>query len=113
MKDFETLGKRMPYAESDEYLSSLIERTTETAIQRARKPRTTLRPAFRMAVAAAVAALLVFVGITLWNPMTTAPQVAQAATESPVDDFLNNISDEDAQLLAYYEVEDIQNYEQE
>ncbi len=113
MKDFETIGKRMPYAESDHYLSELIDRTTETAIRQGRQRRPTARPALRLAVAAAVAALLVFVGITLWSPLSSGQQVAQTTAESPVDEFLNSISDEDAQQLAYYEVETIQDYEQE
>jgi len=33
------------------------------------------------------------------------------STSSPVDDFLNSLSDEDAGLLAYYAIEEIPEYE--
>lgn len=110
MKEFETIGKKMPYQESSEYLNQLIERTTETAIRQSQRPKDVMRPLLRYVAAAAVVALFVFVGFSLWSP-TMEQQVAQSEMSSPVDDFLNNISDEDVQLLAYYDIDDIPEYE--
>lgn len=113
MKDFENIGKRMPYAESDDYVSQLVERTTEKALHRQGRARTvSLR--VRLLAAAAVVLLLAGIGITYYNkvavPLPQQPQVAED-TSGPIDDFLNSLSDEDAQLLAYYDIEEIPEYE--
>ena len=109
MKEFENIGKKMPYQESPEYLNQLIERTTETAIRQSQRPQCKVRPLLRYVAAAAVAVLLIFAGISIWYPATEQQPLAQ--TESPVDDFLNNISDEEVQLLAYYDIDDVPEYE--
>jgi len=110
MTDFEMQGKQMPYKESPEYIARLIEHTTETAIRQSSQRKAAIRPLVKYVAAAAIAVLLVFVGISLWSP-TEVPQVAQLESQSPVDDFLNSISDEEVQLLAYYDVDDIAEYE--
>ncbi|MBQ2208504.1 MAG: hypothetical protein II404_00890 [Prevotella sp.] len=113
MKDFENIGKRMPYAESDDYVSLLVERTTEKALhQQGRAKTISLR--VRLVAAAAVILLLAGIGITYYNKVTTplSPQTQVAEnTTGPIDDFLNSLSDEDAQLLAYYDIEEIPEYE--
>lgn len=110
MKQFESIKKRMPYAESDDYLNQLIERSTEEAIRRAAKPkaRLSLKRPVVTAIAAAMALLLV-VGITQFRPQTE-QQVVEASNDGPIDEFLNNLTDEEAQFLAYYEVEEIPEY---
>ena len=110
MKEFEHIGKKMPYQESPEYLNQLIERTTETAIRQSQRPKAVVRPLLRSVAAAAVAVLLVFVGVSVWSP-TAEQQVVQSEMASPVDDFLNSISDEEVQLLAYYDIDDVPEYE--
>lgn len=121
MKELQNIGKKMPYRESQEYLDELIARTTEQAIRK--DPRNaTVRPLVKYAAAAAIVALLVFAGITLWSP-SQQPVVAELLTdtiatttteiegEGPIDEFLDGISDDDAQLLAYYEIEDEVEYQ--
>ena len=127
MKELQNIGKKMPYRESQEYLDELIERTTEQAILEERGKRKEERgySAHRSklyAAAAAIVALLVFAGITLWAP-SQQPVVAELLTdtiatstteiegEGPIDEFLDGISDDDAQLLAYYEIEDEVEYQ--
>ena len=122
MKELQNIGKKMPYRESQEYLDELIARTTEQAIRQGHRPKATVRPLVKYAVAAAIVALLVFAGITLWSP-SQQPVVAELLTdtiatstteiegEGPIDEFLDGISDDDAQLLAYYEIEDEVEYQ--
>ena len=111
MKQFETIGKKMPYSEQEQYLDELISRSTETAIRQAPRRSTGIRR-MRYSIAAALA-LLVAVGTTLlMTPSAPAPATAQSANNlSPIDQFLSNISDEEAQMLAYYDIEDIPEYE--
>lgn len=122
MKTIDNMGKKMPYKESQEYLDTLIARTTEKAISEGRDERreARVRPLMRYAAAAAIAVLLVFAGITLWSPASegvvaelktdTLPTMAVTEGTGPIDEFLNEISDDDAQLLAYYEIEDEPEY---
>ncbi len=131
MKEFDDIEKRMPYDEKDEYIDQLVERATEKAIkegeksflQRVLEPK--VRPLYAGVAAAAVVLLLFTVGITQLR--THEDQVAilqqesevlmaDSSTESadvagPIDEFLNGLSDEEIQMLAYYEMEDIPEYE--
>ncbi len=108
MKDFENIGKRMPYTEDKDYVSNLISQATETALQKQPKAKTVSLKTKWMAAAAAVMVLLTGAGVTyhLQTAETVQPVVAES-TASPVDDFLDSLSDEDVQLLAYYEIEEI------
>ncbi len=112
MKDFENIGKRMPYAEDKDYISGLVEKATEKALQQEPKAKSISLRTKWMAAAAVVAVLIAGAGITYHNSMTeTQPQVAEETT-GPIDIFLNNLSDEDAQLLTYYEIEEISELEE-
>lgn len=106
MEKFENIGKKMPYAESQEYLDNLIANVTETAIEKGNSGRTQriLWPAVSIAAAAAVL-LFVFIGRNTEKPEPSI-QIAQN-TESPMDDFLDGLSDDDLMQLSDYEVEEI------
>lgn len=108
MKEFQNIGKRMPYAESDEYLSQLLSRATEKAIS---QPTATKRTTRTWLAAAAIATLLAGAGISNLQrlPNTTCPPPA-SLEESPIEQFLNELSDDDVQLLAYYDIEEIPEY---
>lgn len=110
MKDFENIGKKLPYSESQEYLDTLIAQTTEAAISQSGRSKTTARQLPRLAIAAAIACLLAFTGITLLQP-TAEQQTAQTESASPIDQFLNDLTDEEVQLLAYYDIEEIPEYQ--
>jgi len=60
------------------------------------------------ASAAAVGLLLMGIGFTLTDDSRKAPVAAQQ--QSPIDEFLNTLSDEEAAQLQYYEVEEIPEY---
>lgn len=111
MKEFENIQKHLPYTESEDYVNKLIERTTELAIQQ--KPKARVIP-LRTYIASAAAAALLLIGIGTFymndHQATADIALAQVDEESPLDEFLGNLSDEEAQLLAYYNIEDIPEY---
>lgn len=125
MKQVDDIQKRMPYAESEEYLDQLISKATEKAIEQARQPKTKVRSLHTSIAAAAAALLLVAIGVTQFRSneeqLATVEQESimlladnEVATEQdlgPIDEFLNGLSDEEAQLLAYYDIEEIPEYE--
>ena len=128
MKQFEDIQKRMPYAESKDYLNRLIEQSTEQAILQAGKPKArvrTLRPLITSAAAAAI--LLLIIAVTQLRPASD--QLAEAelpqdtitlaadnalladASDGPIDEFLNTLTDDEAQQLSYYEIEEEPEYD--
>ncbi len=108
MKDFENIGKRMPYTEDRNYVSNLISQAAEAALQQQSKAKTVSLKYKWMATAAAVLVLLAGAGVTYHLQTSEAVQpVVAESMPSPVDDFLDSLSDEDVQLLAYYEIEEI------
>ena len=127
MKQFEDIKKQMPYSESQNYLDRLIEQSTEKAISQGRKPKAkvfSLRPVVTAAAAAIV--LLLVVGITQFRNQSDSLADAQSAedtlalaadshlladaTTGPIDDFLNSLTDDEAQLLTSFEIEEIPEY---
>lgn len=128
MKQFEDIQKRMPYAESEAYLNRLIEHSTEQAIRQAGKPKPrmlALRPLITSAAAAIV--LLLVVAITQLRPAgqqltkitsqqdtigwATDNTLLADASDGPIDDFLDELTDDEAQLLVYYEFADMSDYD--
>ena len=110
--DFENIGKKLPYAEDADYVARLVERTTEEALRQQSQARTvSLGRKWTLVAAAAAVLLLGGVGLSYYGKLTPATQQVAESTSSPVDDFLNSLSDEDAGLLAYYAIEEIPEYE--
>ncbi len=109
MKEFENIGKKMPFAESKDYINDLISKSTEMAISHhgEKNKKTSVR--MWIASAAACAVLLAGIGITYFHNTTSAVTVAENMA-GPVDQFLNNLTDEEVQMIAYYEIEDIPEY---
>lgn len=99
----------MPYQETDEYVSKLVSKATETAV---RMQQQSMKPASHKYAVAAVAALLLAGASITYYVKKEVPkqQLAVVHQASPVDDFLNCISDEEAQMLPYYELEVIPEY---
>ncbi len=124
MKEFENIQKRMPYSESEEYLDKLVEKATEKAIRQGKTTKPQIRRIYIVMAAAAVL-LLLTIGVTQFH--TQEEQLAMVQQEStslmadnstttaedpgPIDDFLNGLSDEEVQMLAYYEMDVIPEYE--
>ena len=105
----ENIGKRLPYSESDEYLDSLIDKATENAIARKSRPRVNRHLGMLLASAAAVALLVIGIGLSAHRHGHGSTVVA-TQTGSPLDEFLNSLSDEEAVQLQYYEIEEIPEY---
>jgi len=116
MKEVQNIGKRMPYAESEDYLNGLISQATEQAILQGARGKeqgaSGKTRVIRMWMAAAAAALVLIggVAITYFHQNDTEELVAEQTTTGPIDHFLDNLTDDEAQQLAYYEIEDIPEY---
>lgn len=110
MKDLlNDIGKKMPYSESQEYLDGLIDRATEQAVKRHVVARGKRRWGVMAASAAAVALLLVGIGLSVMNNESQRPSVT-IQTQSPIDEFLGSLTDEEVAQLPYIEIEEIPEY---
>ena len=109
MNHFEDIEKKIPFVENEEYVDALIKSSTEKAIAQSKIVARHKRMKYpKLAVAAAVAVLIIVGAVQIRkqeNLLSAPPQAA-----SPIDEFLNDISDEDAMMLTYYEIEEISEY---
>jgi len=126
MKQFEDFKKQIPYSESQDYLKHLIEQSTEKAISQGRKPKAKVLSLRPVVTAAAALALLLVVGITQFRDQSDSLADVQYvedtlalaadshlladASNGPIDDFLNSLTDDEAQLLTSFEIEEIPEY---
>ena len=95
----------MPCRESNEYVSRLVSDATERAISNSRTAK--FLPVKRLAAVAATVLVIIVAGTTCYKLMADSkPLIVQTET-SPVDKFLNGLTDEEVQMLSYYEVEEI------
>ena len=102
MKEFENIGKGLPYKESPEYVGQLVNRCREAAIRQAETPRHAARPWFFGTVVLAAAAAIA-VGIFLWSPLSG----SRLLKSSPIDRFLASLTDEEVAMIVDGPVEDI------
>ncbi|MBR5102868.1 MAG: hypothetical protein IK092_07065 [Muribaculaceae bacterium] len=109
MKDFNKIGKQLPYDESEEYLEQLINDSTQKAINNS-KSKSKSKTVKWIAAAASIA-IIVGLGITFSSKLIKSKKVTTMQVSSPLDDFLNQLSDDDAQLLVYYDINEIPEYE--
>ena len=103
------IGKKMPFEESEAYLDHLIEQATEHAIRQERKNKSSRRLVTMITSAAAVVLLVVGIGLKVTNHNGKTDTVTQQI-ESPIDEFLNSLSDEEVALLPDFEIEEIPEY---
>ncbi len=97
----------MPYHEADGYVNRLVTSATEGAIHHQNQNRG-LHSLRTIVAAAAVALLLVGGSVTYYyNNTPASPTMVAQNQPSPVEDFLNSLSDKDVQMLTYYELEEI------
>lgn len=92
MKEFENINTSLPYAEDKVYVEALVERCRTAA--KAPASRRSFLP-WAMGIAASVAIAAVALGLLRREP------------ESPMDSFLSGISDNEAAMIAYVQIEDI------
>ena len=115
MKEVQNIGKRMPYAESEDYLNRLISQATEQAILQGARGKeqgaSGKTRVIRMWLAAAAVALVLIAGLTItYFHQNNEEELVAEQTTGPIDQFLDSLTDDEAQQLAYYEIEDIQEY---
>lgn len=109
-----TVGKRLPYAETDEYIGSLIDRCADRAIamRDSGKMRQQQKDSFMRRIgiavtsmAAAILAAAVILPAALDNNNNiTAETIAQS---SSLSDVLSSLSNDELATLDYYTLEDL------
>jgi len=109
MKEFQDIGKKMPFAESRDYINNLIDKSTEMAINHQREKSQKSSIGKWIASAAASVVILAGIGIAYFHSTTSVITTAENVP-GPIDQFLNNLTDEEVQMIAYYEIEDIPEY---
>lgn len=97
------------------YVAQLVERCTENALQEAHRRRQQ-RLKLQRRIMAAAASIVIIAGIgfsltTLREQLpATPPEMAAKEDAHALDNYLASISDEEAQLLTDYEVEEFVEY---
>lgn len=89
------------------YVNRIVTSATEGAINQQKQKRGV--HSLRTIAAAAAATLLLAGGAVTYyyNNIPASPTMVAQKQPSPVEDFLNSLSDEDVQMLTYYELEEI------
>ena len=122
---FKKIGTRLPYNESDEYISSLVNRCADKALQS--RPQQIRHAAIRRiwlsatSIAAVVAVALtatLYIGMSSpasHNTDTSAQQLSACNIESieksaPLNEVINEMSDDQLAIVAYYNTDDIPEY---
>ena len=117
MKELKDFGKKLPYNESEEYIDNLWAKSIEKALD-----STSSAPKARVFMlrrhvltAIASAAILILITTVSWKFIgkqffcSSSPKIAVVA-QSPLDEFLGSISDEEAEQINYYLAEVIEEY---
>lgn len=104
------IGKKLPYHETEGYLDALIDRATEEAVRRRAAASGARRWRMRAASISAGVALALGIGLTVLNSHEAQRVLAPAQPQSPIDEFLNTLTDEEVAQLPYYEIEEIPEY---
>ena len=95
MTNYEDIRGALPYEESPVYIHGLIDRCREGAVRAASvAPAPVIRP-WMYGIAAALVVAIVTLALTL------------SPRKAPMDRFLANISDDEAQQIVDYDIEEI------
>lgn len=107
--DFETVGKRLPYKETEGYVNDLVARCADRAIA-SRNASRLARPFMRRVgiavtsmAAALLAAAVIFPAIS-GGSVTTVEAIAQS---SSLGDVLSSMSNDELAAIDYYSFDDI------
>ncbi|MDO4972369.1 MAG: hypothetical protein Q4E41_09795 [Bacteroidales bacterium] len=101
----------MPFDEKDDYVKSLLEKATDNALKHKSQPKKAKqRPTlfFKIAAAACVAIAVAMAGMHFLNSKN---ENVVTTSQSPLDNYLSKISDQEASDLFCYEVEGVAEYE--
>jgi len=113
MNEFKKIGKKMPYSEKENYVYQLVTKSTEQAIS-FQHHKHKLIPSKIWIAAAAILPIIFYVGFALFTHQDKEPHnlvnLKKNVNVSSIDKFLNELTDEEAQMLDYYELEEIPEY---
>lgn len=107
--------KKMPFPETEQYVSDLIAKKTEMAIMGSKHgSQREYYAKISVKTLIGIAASVIFVLTLCWNDMMpeteTMPQRTESVSKSPLDNFLANISDYEAQNINCYDIDDFAEY---
>lgn len=106
--------KNMPFRETEEYVDNLIADKTEMAIIRHKQRGVSMVVKICEAALVGVAASVVLVLVLCLGGIISADedmaQHAENVSDSPLEEFLADISDADAKSIICYDVEEISEY---
>lgn len=107
--------KKMPFPETEQYVSNLIAEKTEMAIMGSKHgSQSEYYAKMSVKTLIGIAASVIFVLTLCWNDMMpeteTMPQRTESVSKSPLDNFLANISDYEAQNIDCYDIDDFAEY---
>lgn len=107
-----TTPSHYPFSEPDGYVDGLISRATEHALQQGGSDAKPVRGrSLRLAIASVAAMLVMIASFTyVARHPQAAPEAPTSPSQHPLDDFLNSLSDREAQQLPYYYIEEIPAY---
>ena len=103
------MTKQLPYQESEEYLEALLDRVTREAVRQQQVAPVSKRWSLARWSAVAAVVLALGIGLTVLNHEPKRVVVATTPA-SPIDEFLNTLTDEEVARLPYYEIEEIPEY---
>lgn len=107
---------KMPYVESQDYLDRLIASARDNAIKQTAlsklygKPIHLSKRWISTAVASAAVLVILLIGTWKYFGVHSSHLTANTVVESPLDIFLEQLSEEEAYQLTYYEIEEIPEY---
>lgn len=110
MNEFDNIGKKLPYNESETYLDNLIYEATENAIMHPKPKRSKKRLSMIIVSAAASLLLIIGIGTSLFHERSDTTDNVTLNNVGPIDEFLNDLTDEEVAMLIDYELEEIPEY---
>ncbi len=115
MKNIEEFKKTMPFNESEEYIDNLWMKAADKAVSQQKEPARILSIRRHVFTAIATAAVVILIATVSWRYIgkqffTESSQQVAVVSDTPLDDFLGSISDEEAAKIECYQVNAIEGY---
>lgn len=110
MNDFNQIGKRMPFSESEGYVDSLIDKCAASALaQRSGHHRRTVIRRICFYSSGIAAALLV--AFLLFSRFQAQNEYKRIEKSQSLNEVLSSLSDKQVQDVTYYNLDDIPDYD--
>lgn len=104
MKDFDNIGKRMPYTESNEYINSLIDKGIDIAIARSEKKHNIFGKKLILTAVSVAASVAIMLMIFNYESSTTSTY-NKITGAMPLNEVLTSLNDQQVEALDYYSTE--------